>query len=42
MDYVNDKFGQFTLYPAQLVDGEQVKPEVNGFLGDKGFRILHQ
>lgn len=39
MDLVNNKFGQFTLYPAQLVDGEKVRPEVNGFLGDKGFRV---
>lgn len=39
MDSVNNKFGQFTLYPAQLIDGEKVRPEVNGFLGDKGFRV---
>lgn len=39
MDRVNNKFGHFALYPAVLADGEKVRPEVNGFLGDKGFRL---
>jgi DNA polymerase-4 len=39
MDKVNNKFGDFTLYPAVLAGGEKIRPEVNGFLGDKGFRV---
>jgi DNA polymerase-4 len=39
MDKVNRRFGELSLYPAVLLEGEMIKSEVNGFLGDKGFRL---
>ena len=39
VDRVNDKWGLFTLYPARLVGGELVRPEVTGYLGDKWYRF---
>lgn len=39
MDKVNKKYGELTLYPAVLLQGTKIKSEVNGFLGDKGFRF---
>lgn len=39
MDKVNNRFGELTVYPAILLRGEMIKSEVNGFLGDKGFRF---
>ena len=39
MDKVNLRFGELTLYPAILLEGDMIKSEVNGFLGDKGFRF---
>lgn len=39
VDKVNKKYGELTLYPAVLLNGTRVKSEVNGFLGDKGFRF---
>lgn len=39
MDNVNAKWGQFTVYPAALLGGELVRPEVTGFLGDKWYRF---
>jgi len=41
MDKVNNRFGELTLYPAVLLQGEKNKSEVNGFLGDKGFRFAN-
>ena len=38
-DEVNRKFGLFTLYPASLLGGELVRPEVTGYLGDKYYRF---
>ena len=35
IDKVNDRFGSFTLYPARLLGGPIIKPEVTGYLGDK-------
>jgi len=39
MDAVNKKYGELTLYPAVLLQGEKIKSEVNGFLGDKAYRF---
>lgn len=39
MDAVNSRYGELTLYPATLLDGPLIKSEVNGFLGDKAFRL---
>lgn len=41
MDKVNNRFGELTLYPAVLLQGNKIKSEVNGFLGDKGFRFAN-
>ncbi len=41
MDKVNKKYGELTIYPAVLLNGTKVKSEVNGFLGDKGFRFAN-
>lgn len=49
MDKVNKRFGELTLYPAILLEGDpsagsgqgMIKSEVNGFLGDKGFRFAN-
>lgn len=41
MDKVNKKYGELTLYPAILLEGVKIKSEVNGFLGDKGFRFAN-
>ena len=39
VDKINDKFGGFTLYPAVLLGGELIRPEVNGYLGDKKYQF---
>jgi DNA polymerase-4 len=39
VDEVNEKHGLFTLYPASLLDGELIRPEVTGYLGDKYYRF---
>lgn len=38
-DCVNEKWGLFTLYPARLLGGELIRPEVTGYLGDKYYRF---
>lgn len=38
-DVVNKKYGLFTLYPASLLGGELIRPEVTGYLGDKYYRF---
>lgn len=39
VDKVNQRFGDFTLYPAILLGGELIRPEVNGFMGDKKYQL---
>jgi len=39
MDKINKKYGGLALYPAVLLGGTKIKSEVNGFLGDKRFRL---
>jgi DNA polymerase-4 len=39
MDQVNEKYGLFTVYPAELLGGELIRPEVTGYLGDKWYRL---
>ena len=38
-DVVNERYGLFTLYPASLLGGELIRPEVTGYLGDKWYRF---
>ncbi len=39
VDQINDKFGLFTVYPAQLLGNTLIRPEVTGYLGDKYYRF---
>ncbi len=39
MDKANKRFGELTVFPAVLLQGEMIKSEVNGFLGDKAYRF---
>lgn len=39
VDQINKRFGELTLYPAVMLGSFLIKSEVNGFLGDKGFRF---
>lgn len=39
MDKINHRFGDFTVYPAVLLGNELIRPEVNGYLGDKKYRL---
>ncbi len=39
VDKINHRYGDFTLYPACLLGGELIRPEVNGFLGDKQYQF---
>ncbi|MEK9200848.1 MAG: hypothetical protein AAB909_02665, partial [Patescibacteria group bacterium] len=38
-DVVNKKYGLFTVYPASLLGGQLIRPEVTGYLGDKYYRF---
>ena len=38
-DKINSKYGLFTVYPANLLGRELVRPEVTGFLGDKYYQL---
>ena len=37
LDLIRAKHGYFSMYPARLLWKEKVRPEINGFLGDKYF-----
>lgn len=39
VDVVNRRFGDYTLFPAQLLGTSIIRPEVNGYFGDKKFRL---
>lgn len=39
VDKINDKFGLFTVYPANLLGNELIRSEVTGFLGDKYYQL---
>lgn len=38
-DMVNDKFGDYTVFPAKLARMPLIMPEVTGYFGDKKFRL---
>ncbi len=40
VDKINKKYGGFTIYPAQLLGGELIRPEITGFLGDKYYQFI--
>src|SRR3989344_2965069 len=39
VDSINSQFGDYTIFPAQLLGTEIIRPEVTGFFGDKKFRL---
>ena len=40
VDKVNSRFGDYTLYPGQLLGTNIIRPEVNGYFGDKAYRLM--
>lgn len=42
VDKINDRFGNFTIYPAVLLGGKLIRPEVNGYLGDKKYQFSRE
>jgi len=40
-DQVNLRFGDYTLYPATLLGMSIIRPEVNGYFGDKSYRLKY-
>ncbi len=39
IDRINWRFGEYTLFPARLLGMSIIKPEVNGYFGDKKYRL---
>ena len=39
VDTINNRFGDYTVYPAQLLRMKIIRPEVNGYFGDKSYRL---
>ena len=39
IDRVNNKYGDYTVFPAQLLGMPLIRPEVNGYFGDKSYRL---
>ncbi len=40
-DFVNDKYGDYTVFPATLTKMPLIMPEVTGYFGDKSYRLKH-
>ena len=39
LDAINNRFGDYTIYPSQLLGTSIIRPEVNGYFGDRKFRL---
>jgi len=39
VDSINNQFGDYTVFPAQLLGTEIIRPEVTGYFGDKTYRL---
>ncbi len=39
IDRVNSKYGDYTVFPAQLLGMPIIMPEVNGYFGDRKYRL---
>lgn len=39
IDLVNARFGDYTIYPGQLLSMEIIRPEVTGYFGDRKYRL---
>jgi len=40
MDQINQTYGDYTIYPATLINQTIIRPEINGFMGDKKFQLF--
>ncbi|MBU2052115.1 hypothetical protein KKH13_02820, partial [Patescibacteria group bacterium] len=40
IDKINLKYGSYAVFPATMLSGQIIRPEVNGYLGDKYFRLV--
>lgn len=39
VDVLNQKFGDYTVFPGQLLGMDIIRPEVNGYFGDRKYRL---
>jgi DNA polymerase-4 len=39
LDKINGKFGDYTVFPGQLLGTAIIRPEVNGYFGDRAYRL---
>ena len=39
VDKINSRFGDYTVYPGQLLGTNLIRPEVNGYFGDRAYRL---
>ncbi|MFH0943528.1 MAG: DNA polymerase IV [Candidatus Beckwithbacteria bacterium] len=42
IDKINQTFGDYTIHPATLINQTLVRPEINGFMGDKQYQLLNR
>lgn len=40
LDKLNNRFGDYSVFPGQLLGMPIIRPEVNGYFGDKKYRLL--
>lgn len=40
MDQINQTYGDYTIFPATLINQTIIRPEINGFMGDKKFQLF--
>src|SRR3989344_758358 len=41
IDKINQRFGDYTIFPAQLLGMDIIRPKVNGYFGDKSYRLRY-
>src|SRR3989344_2100257 len=41
LDVINDKYGDYTVFPAKLAKMPLIMPEVTGYFGDKSYRMKY-
>lgn len=41
VDRVNSRFGDYTVFPANLLGMDIIRPEVNGYFGDRKYRLAN-
>ncbi len=39
VDKINLKYGSYAVFPASMLNGQIIRPEVNGYLGDKQYTL---